>query len=73
MTETDKVIKAWVERNEFRLQRFVLFRAIRSLPEVEALALIRAAFAEEDGTWAGLTDARVILTLLQQGRGEWAQ
>ena len=31
------------------------------LPELEALALIRATYADDDGGWASLDDARLIL------------
>jgi len=37
-----------------------IIRTVRALPELEALALIRAAYADDDGGWASLDDARLI-------------
>ncbi len=70
--ENSKVRGLWVDQNEFTLPRFVLFRAVRALSKtapgsLDALALIRAAFATDDG-WCSLADARVLLELIRTDR-----
>lgn len=67
-----KVAGAWLERNEFTVQRHTLFQAVRALSatapgSLDALALIRAAFATDD-EWATLEDARLILEMIREER-----
>lgn len=45
---------------DLRVPQHAIARAVRALPEVEALALIRAAYADDGGGWASLEDARTI-------------
>jgi hypothetical protein len=67
MFESDAVREAWVDRNQFTVQRFNLFRAIRALAKhspMEAIALIRASFTTEEEGWTSLKDARILLGMI---------
>lgn len=46
------------------VQQHVVIRAVQSLDRFEALALIRGAFAREDGAFASLDEAKEIYALI---------
>lgn len=60
-----KVAGAWLERNEFTVQRYALFQAVRELPKIKALQLIRDAFMT-DGERPSLADALKLLEMIEK-------
>jgi len=60
----DAVTK-WATHSQLTVQRYALERAIKALPKIEALALIRATYTEEDGGYATLENAKIILDSIE--------
>ncbi len=47
----------------------VIVRAVRNLPRVEALALIRGCYRDNNGGFASLREAQEIYSIIMQERG----
>jgi hypothetical protein len=55
------------EHPTLAVPQHVIIRAVRALPKVEALALIRGAYTIPDGAFASLEEATLIYSLIKQG------
>jgi hypothetical protein len=71
----DTAIEIYAKAGPLKVQPHVIERAVRALAEhddnVEALALIRGAYADDAGVFASLAEARLIFASIV-GRGvEW--
>jgi len=56
------------ERPDLVVPQSAIIRAVRNLPMVEALALIRAAYREQDGGWCSLATAKLIYSAMRKER-----
>ena len=51
------------------VQQHVIIRAVKALPEVEALALIRGSYVTDDGAFASLAEAKEIYAMIRTEQG----
>ena len=58
-------IEKYIKKQTLTVPRHAIERAVLNLGKMEAIALIRAAFQEEDGGYATLPTAKVIYSLIQ--------
>jgi len=63
-------VHKWAVLSQVTVQRYAFERAIKALPQIEALALIRATYTEEDGGYATLENAKTILYSIQHANLE---
>ena len=58
-------IEKYKEGVVLSVPQYAIERAILNLPPIEALALIRVAYRDDDGTFASLDDARKLFRAMK--------